>query len=138
MKENDNNKKEIRDDKLNDEQWMKAMMESARKEPSENFSYRIMHQIETEQALKRAKPTTKKQLTTTSPLNDLWVFGVMYLVLFITGGYFYMQGGKDALLTEAFMWTCIMIGSIFSLFFLITTIDNARRNKAKNKTSASE
>ena len=132
MKEN--NKKEI----LDDREWMKSMMKSARKEPSENFSYRIMHQIETEQALTRAKPTTKKQSTTTSPLNDLWIFGVMYLVLFIAGGYFYMQGGKDALLTETFMWTCIMIGSIFSFFFLITTIDNARRGKAKNKSSASE
>ena len=129
-----NNKKEIVDDK----QWMKSMMESARKEPSENFSYRIMHQIETEQALSRAKPTAKKQSTTTSPLNDLWIFGLMYLVLFIAGGYFYMQGGKEALLSETFMWTCIMIGSIFSFFFLITTIDNARRSKAKNKSSASE
>ena len=61
------NKKEI----VNDMEWMKAMMESARKEPSKNLSYRIMHQIETEQALSRAKPTAKKQSTTTSPLNDL-------------------------------------------------------------------
>ena len=132
MKENNN--KEI----LDDNQWMKSMMESARKESSKNLSYRIMHQIETEQALTRAKPKAKKQSTTTSPLNDLWVFGVMYLVLFIAGGYFYMQGGKEALLTEAFLWTCIMIGSIFSLFFLISTIDNSRRRKVKSKPSASE
>jgi uncharacterized integral membrane protein len=131
MKEN--NKKEILDDK----QWIKSMMESSRKEPPENLSYRIMHQIETEQALTRAKPKEKKQ-STTSPLKDLWIFGAMYFVLFITGGYFYMQGGKDALLTDAFLWTCIMIGSIFSLLFLITAIDNTRRSKAKNKSVASE
>ena len=128
-----NNKNNIMDDK----QWMKLMMESARKEPSENLSYRIMHQIETEQALTRAKPKVSKN-PSTSPIKDLWIFGLMYLVLFIAGGYFYLTGGKDALFTSTFLWTCIMISSIFSFFFLITTIDNSRRRKAKNKPSASE
>lgn len=128
-----NNKNEIMDDKL----WMKSMIESARKEPSENLSYRIMHQIETEQELTRAKPKVSKR-TTISPLNNLWVFGLMYLVLILAGGYFYLQGGKDALLTDAFLWTCIMISSVFSFYFLITTIDNSRRRKVKIKPSASE
>lgn len=130
MKEKDEN--EIMDDK----QWIKSMMESTRKEPSENLSYRIMHQIETEQALTRVKPKVNKQ-PTASPLKDLWMFGVMYLVLLITGGYFYFQGGKDALLTGTFLWTCIMISSIFSFFFLIITIDNSRRRKTKKKSSVS-
>ena len=129
-----NNKNERMDDKL----WMKSMMESARKEPSENLSYRIMHQIETEQALTRAaKPKLSKQKD--NPLIDLRnIFGLMYLVLAIVGGYFYLQGGKDALLTETFLWTCITISAIFSLFFLITTIDNLLHNRRKNKPSASE
>ena len=131
MKENNKNK--AMDDKL----WMKSMMESARKEPSENLSYRIMHQIETEQALTRAKPKVTKQRAS-SPLIDLRVFGLMYVVLLIAGGYFYMQGGKEALLTDTFMWACIMISSIFSVYFLISTIDNLLRKKAKNKPSASE
>jgi len=131
MKEN--NKNERMDDKL----WMKSMMESARKEPSENLSHRIMHQIETEQALTRAKPKISKQTVSSSLLN-LRIFGLMYFVLLITGGYFYLQGGKDALLTDTFLWTCITISSIFSFFFLITTIDNSLRGKAKNKPSASE
>ena len=130
MKEKDEN--EIMDDK----QWIKSMMESTRKEPSENLSYRIMHQIETEQALTRVKPKVNRQ-SSTSPLKDLWIFGVMYLVLLITGGYFYFQGGKAALLTETFLWTCIMISSIFSFFFLIITIDNSRRRKTKKKSSVS-
>ena len=128
-----NNKNEMMDDK----QWMKSMMESARKEPSENLSHRIMHQIETEQALTPAKTKLSKQ-STSSPLKDLWIFGVMYLVLFIAGGYFFMQGGMDALLTDSFLWICIMISAIFSIFFLITTIDNSRRRNKKNKPSASE
>ena len=131
MKEN--NKNEIMDDKL----WMKSMMEAARKKPSENLSYRIMHQIETEQALTRVKPRVSKQRAS-SPILDLRIFGLMYLVLLIAGGYFYMQGGKEALMTNTFLWTCIMISSIFSLYFLISTIDNSLRTKAKNKPSASE
>ena len=117
--------------KTADELWMKSMMESTRKEPSENLSYRIMHQIETEQALTRAaKPKLSKQKD--NPLIDLWnIFGLMYLVLGIVGGYFYLQGGKDALMTDTFLWTCITISSVFSLFFLITTLDNSLRRKTK-------
>ena len=124
--------------KTADELWMKSMMESTRKEPSENLSYRIMHQIETEQALTRAaKPKLSKQKD--NPLIDLRnIFGLMYLVLGIVGGYFYLQGGKDALMTDTFLWTCITISSVFSLFFLITTLDNSLRRKQKNKPSASE
>lgn len=127
------NMNEIMDDKL----WMKSMMDSVRKEPPENLSYRIMHQIETEEALTRAKPKVSKQRTS-SPLLDLKIFGLMYIVLLIAGGYFYLQGGKDALMTNTFLWTCIMISSIFSFYFLIITIDNSLRKKAKNKPSASE
>ncbi len=121
-----------------DELWMKSMLESARKEPSENLSYRIMHQIETEQALSRvAKPKVSKQKE--NPLIDLRnIFGLMYLVLLLVGGYFYSQGGKEALLTDTFLWTCISISSVFSVFFLITTLDNSVRGKAKNKPPASE
>ena len=131
MKEN--NKNETMDDKL----WMKSMMESARKEPSENLSYRIMHQIETEQALTRAKPKVSKQRIS-SPLLDLRIFGLMYLVLLVAGGYFYMQGGKEALMTDTFLWTCIMISSIFSFYFLIAAVDNSLRRKGKKKPSAPE
>lgn len=123
MKEN---KKEIMDDKL----WMKSMMESARKEPSENLSYRIMRQIESEQALTRPKSKVDKQSAVLPQLN-LWVFGLMYVVLLIVAGYFYMQGGKDALFTDTFICTCIIIGAIFSFYFLITTFDNTRRRKVK-------
>ena len=130
----------MKNDNMNessDELWMKSMIESVRKEPSENLSHRIMHQIETEQALTRAKPKISKQTVSSSLLN-LRIFGLMYFVLLITGGYFYLQGGKDALFTDTFLWTCITISSIFSFFFLITTIDNSLRRKAKNKPSASE
>lgn len=121
-----------------DELWMKSMLESARKEPSENLSYRIMHQIETEQALSRAtKPKVSKQKE--NPLIDLRnIFGLMYLVLLLVGVCFYYQGGKEALLTDTFLWTCISISSVFSVFFLITTLDNSVRGKAKNKPPASE
>lgn len=123
--------------KNEDDLWIKSMMESVKKEPTENLSYRIMHQIETEQALSRAKPKLSKQKD--NSLIDLRnIFGLMYLVLLITGGYFFLQGGKEALFTGSFLWTCITIGSIFSVYFLIITIDNSLRNKQKNKSSTSK
>jgi len=131
---NENNMNEKMDDKL----WMKSMMESARKEPSENLSYRIMHQIETEQALTRVKSQPEVSKQKGNALVDLKIFGWMYLVLLIAGGYFFLQGGKEALMTDTFLWTCTTISSIFSLFFLITVFDNSLRSKQKNKPSASE
>lgn len=123
--------------KNEDDLWIKSMMESVKKEPTENLSYRIMHQIETGQALSRAKPKLSKQKD--NSLIDLRnIFGLMYLVLLITGGYFFLQGGKEALFTGSFLWTCITIGSIFSVYFLIITIDNSLRNKQKNKSSTSK
>ena len=131
-------KDNISNEKMDDKLWMKSMMESARKKPSENLSYRIMQQIETEQALTRA-PKPKMSTQKDNSLIDLRnIFGWMYLVLLIVGGYFYLQGGKEALVNDTFLWTCISISSVFSIFFLITTIDNSLRNKSKNKPSASK
>ena len=131
-------KNNISNEKMDDKLWMKSMMESARKKPSENLSYRIMQQIETEQALTRT-PKPKMSTQKDNSLIDLRnIFGWMYLVLLIVGGSFYLQGGKEALFTDTFLWTCISISSVFSIFFLITTIDNSLRNKSKNKPSASK
>lgn len=111
-----------------DELWIKSMMEQTKKEPSENLSYRIMHQIETEKVL----AGNKKQLSKDKGdvLIDLRnIFGLMYLVLLITGISFYLQGGKEALFTETFLWTCVTISSVFSIFFLISTADNLLRKR---------
>ena len=111
-----------------DELWIKSMMEQTKKEPSENLSYRIMHQIETEKVL----AGNKKQLSKDKGdvLIDLRnIFGLMYLVLLIAGLFFYLQGGKEALFTETFLWTCVTISSVFSIFFLISTADNLLRKR---------
>ena len=116
------NNKQLDSDKL----WIKSMMEEAKKEPSENLSYRIMHQIETEKVLAGNKEQLSKDKG--DVLIDLRnIFGLMYLVLLIAGLFFYLQGGKEALLTETFLWTCVTISSVFSIFFLISTADNLLR-----------
>ena len=126
--------KESNINKRNEELWMKSMIDSARKEPSENLSYRIMHQIETEKALSPSKPKTIKQRE--NSLSDFWnVFGLMYLVLFFVGGYFYLLGGREALLTDTFLWTGVTISSVFSLYFLIITFDNSRQKNNSAKAS---
>ena len=111
-----------------DELWIKSMMEEAKKEPSDNLSHRIMHQIETEKVL----AGNKKQLSKDkgNVLIDLRnIFGLMYLVLLIAGLFYYLQGGKEALFTETFLWTCVTISSVFSIFFLISTADNLLRKR---------
>ena len=111
-----------------DELWIKSMMEQTKKEPSENLSYRIMHQIETERVL----AGNKKQLSKDKGdvLIDLRnIFGLMYLVLLFAGLFYYLQGGKEALFTETFLWTCVTISSVFSIFFLISTADNLLRKR---------
>ena len=111
-----------------DELWIKSMMEEAKKEPSENLSYRIMHQIETEKVLTRNKKQVSKDKV--DVLIDLRnIFGLMYLVLLIAGLFYYLQGGKEALFTETFLWTCVTISSVFSIFFLISTADNLLRKR---------
>lgn len=118
------NNKQLDSDKL----WIKSMMDEAKKEPSENLSYRIMHQIETEKVL----AGNKKQLSKDKGdvLIDLRnIFGLMYLVLLIAGLFYYLQGGKEALFTETFLWTCVTISSVFSIFFLISTADNLLRKR---------
>ena len=70
---------------MDEKLWMKTMMESARKEPSENLSYRIMHQIETEQALTRVEPKAVKQRS--NPLLDLKVFGWMLYLQILSCGH---------------------------------------------------
>ena len=126
--------KESNINKEKEELWLKSMIDSARKEPSENLSYRIMHQIETEKALSPSKPKTIKQRE--NSLSDFWnVFGLMYLVLFFVGGYFYLLGGREALLTDTFLWTGVTISSVFSLYFLIITFDNSRQKNNSAKAS---
>ena len=111
-----------------DELWIKSMMDEAKKEPSENLSYRIMHQIETEKVLTRNKKQVSKDKV--DVLIDLRnIFGLMYLVLLIAGLFYYLQGGKEALFTETFLWTCVTISSVFSIFFLISTADNLLRKR---------
>ena len=111
-----------------DELWIKSMMEEAKKEPSENLSYRIMHQIETEKVLTRNKKQVSKDKV--DVLIDLRnIFGLMYLVLLIAGLFYYLQGGKEALFTDTFLWTCVTISSVFSIFFLISTADNLLRKR---------
>lgn len=118
------NNKQLDSDKL----WIKSMMEEAKKEPSENLSYRIMHQIETEKVLTRNKKQVSKDKG--NVLIDLRnIYGLMYLVLLIAGLFYYLQGGKEALFTETFLWTCVTISSVFSIFFLISTADNLYRKR---------
>ncbi|MFV0419801.1 MAG: hypothetical protein ACK5KT_13855 [Dysgonomonas sp.] len=95
----------------------------------ENLKFRIMQQIETEKAL------SKNKKVDTSPLigNMLSIFGVMYVLIAIVGVSIYFSGGKSALESVTFFIPVILIASVCSMFWMISTYDDRRRSKQKER-----
>lgn len=93
-----------------------------------NLKFRIMHQIEAEQALAR------KKVTNTRPAinNMIIIFGIMYLLIVLVGLTVYFSGGKDAVESVKFFAPVILIASACGIFWGISTYDDRRRSKHKN------
>lgn len=104
-------------------------LSSTKMKARENLKFRIMQQIETEKAL------SQKKKTDTSPLigNMLSVFGVMYALIAIVGLGVYFSGGKSALESVTFFIPVILIASVCSMFWMISTYDDRRRSKQKER-----
>ena len=89
-----------------DEEFIRGMMQEARMKAPENLKYRIMHQIETENALKPQQ--TPVRLSERKVLKDfVGIFGLMYAVL------------------------AALIGGAFSFFWLMTRVDERLNDKRK-------
>lgn len=116
--------------KTRNDEIIRKMMQSAKQQAPENLKYRIMHQIETESALTRKAAPAKKREG--SVLKDfIGIFGVMYAVLAALIGGAYVLKGKDFLLSPDFIWMVVLVASVFSLFWLMTRVDERVRNKIK-------
>lgn len=105
-------------------------MQSAAKKAPENLQHRIMHQIETENALTPRKRMPAKR--SMSPLRDLGnIFGVMYILLagIVAGAYLLL--GEAFLQSPVFWGTVVLVTLIFSLLWLITQVDYFLREKKK-------
>lgn len=118
MEKNDIN---MHDDKFSE------LLSGTKMKAGVNLKFRIMQQIETEKALSRKKKTD------TSPLigNMLSIFGIMYALIAIVGLGVYFSGGKNALESVTFFIPIILIASVCSMFWMISTYDDRRRSKQK-------
>ena len=118
---------------INDDELIRKMMQTTKKEAPENLKYRIMHQIETENALSQQKKESVSPAR--NPLRSFWtVFGIMYAVIAIIGGYTYFTKGEEYLLSPHFIGVILLISAIFSLFWMMTKVDERLQQKRNNKT----
>lgn len=115
-----------------DDEQIRQLIQSAKRQAPENLKYRIMQQIETESALSRKTVPAKKREG--NVLREfIGVFGVMYAVLAAFIGGAYVLKGKDFLLSPTFFGTVILVAFVFSFFWLMTRVDARVREKRKGK-----
>lgn len=106
----------------NQDDLMRQMMQTTKQKAPKNLKYRIMQQIETENALTRKKVPVKKEQGRI--LRELiGIFGVMYAVLMAVVGGAYFLKGKDFVLSPEFLWMVVLIAFVFSVFWLISRLD---------------
>jgi hypothetical protein len=116
--------------KQKEDEKIRQMLLSAKMGAPENLKHRIMQQIETEKAFAPQSVEPKKE-----PGNMLKemgsIFGTMYVVLaaMVAGAYFLF--GKEFLLSPRFLGAAILVGSIFSLLWLISRLDSLLREKKR-------
>lgn len=111
-----------------DDEFIRKMMQSAKDQAPEDLKYRIMHQVETESAFKHQQAPVK--LRERKVLKDfIGIFGLMYAVLAALIGGAYLLKGKEFVLSSGFLWTIILVAFVFSLFWLMSRVDERLKDK---------
>jgi len=119
--------------KLQEDELMRGLIRSGKTQAPENLKYRIMQQIQTEQALK-----SRQEFPTQRRRENIWgefktIFGIMYAVLaVIVAGTFFLKG-KEFFLSTQFWNIVIVVASVFSIFWMITCLDSHLREKKEKK-----
>jgi predicted lipid-binding transport protein (Tim44 family) len=118
------NESNMQDDKL------KELLSGTKLKAGENLKYRIMQQIQTEQALQHKMQKTARPAVG----NMLSIFGIMYALIALVGvGTYFMVGGENMLKSVAFFLPVILIASVCGVFWMITSYDDGRRSRQKAK-----
>jgi type IV secretory pathway VirB2 component (pilin) len=118
---------------LSEEEQMRELIRYGKTPAPENLKYRIMQQIQTEQALK-----SRQEFPTQRRRENIWgefktIFGIMYAVLaVIVAGTFFLKG-KEFFLSTQFWNIVIVVTSVFSIFWMITCLDSHLREKKEKK-----
>lgn len=118
----------------NEEHLIRGMMQGTKLKASDNLKYRIMQQIETEQALTPSKISDRKE--SGNILKEFGsIFGTMYGVLAVMIAATYFLFGQEYLFSPQFLGTVILVASVFSLLWLISRLDShlQRKKKIENK-----
>lgn len=105
---------------------LKKLLSGTKIKASENLKYRIMQQIETENALARKKSKARPVLG-----SMFSIFGVMYALIAVVGIGIYTTIGSEALMTSTFFLPLIFISSVCGLYWLITVFDDRRKARGK-------
>lgn len=118
---------------LSEEEQMRELIRYGKTPAPENLKYRIMQQIQMEQALK-----SRQEFPTQRRRENIWgefktIFGIMYAVLaVIVAGTFFLKG-KEFFLSTQFWNIVIVVASVFSIFWMITCLDSHLREKKEKK-----
>lgn len=116
------------DNKNIQEEELKRILSNSALKASDNLKYRIMNQIEVEKIVFKERKTDARPFVA----NMFSVFGIMYLFIAIVGAIVYFSGGKEALCSAAFFTPIILIASVCSVFWMISTYDDKRAGMKKN------
>lgn len=114
-------------DKIKKDDNLKKLLSTTKMKASENLRYRVMQQIETEQALSRKKTKSSRPVIG----SMLTIFGIMYALIAIAGVIAYTTIGVQALTSSTFILSVVFISSICGLYWLITSFDERRKARGK-------
>lgn len=121
---------------LKEDDELRQMISSTKMKASENLKYRIMHQIEYEGALSHQESLNSKSAKRESGnvLRELGsIFGTMYAVIILmTIAAYFIQGAEFHQSIE-YWGAIILVGVIFSFFWLFSRIDTHFKDIRKKK-----
>ena len=126
MIENKNNRTK------NDDEVIRHLIQSAHKKAPDDLKFRVMHNIEMDEIL--LKRYQSKKANHTNPLKDFWsIFGMMYLVMAFVVGIVYFTKGIIYLQSIEMIGIVIFISFVFSLYWLLTKVEDRYRRKMYKK-----
>ena len=114
----------------NQDKKIRELLSGTKMNASENLKFRIMHQIEAENALSRKKIKSAKPIIS----NTFIIFGVMYFFIALMALGLYLVSGTTTIFTSPIFYIAvILVGSACSMFWLISTYDDKRRSNQRER-----
>ncbi|HPB56929.1 MAG TPA: hypothetical protein PLL49_00265 [Bacteroidales bacterium] len=113
-----------------EDELIRQLIRSAKEQAPENLKYRIMQQINTENAL-TPKPAPIKKRTENVLRDFINIFGTMYALLALLTGIAYLSKDENFLLSPEFLGVVLLVTVVASTFWFFTRLDAKIRQKQK-------